>query len=258
MLRSLNEIIRFQLQGIDEEIGRCKYFLFDDKFWGVRYMVADTNKWLPGGRKILISPISLCAPKWEEHQFPINLTREEVKNSPALDEHQPISHLYESELFKYYGYGNHWTDKALWEGYPSPSPLVDANVLKDSTQVKAEDQHLRSTDEVKGYEIHATDQKIGHIDGFILNDEDWSIPYIVVDTRNWLPGGYKVLISHKCIEAVNWAEGSIVVNVSAKKIKESPPFDLERLIDAQYEIHLRQYYDLSQDSKYSQDLKDRL
>ncbi|WP_220460042.1 MULTISPECIES: hypothetical protein [unclassified Colwellia] len=85
---------------------------------------------------------------------------------------------------------------------------------------------MRSTDEVKGYEIHATDQKIGHIDGFILNDEDWSLPYIIVDTRNWLPSGYKVLISHKCIEAVNWAGGSIEVNVSAKNIKESPPFDL--------------------------------
>ncbi len=56
MLRSFNEIIRFQRQGIDEEIGRCKYFLFDTRSGRVSYMVADTNKWLPGGRKILISP----------------------------------------------------------------------------------------------------------------------------------------------------------------------------------------------------------
>ncbi|TWX51632.1 PRC-barrel domain-containing protein [Colwellia hornerae] len=258
MLRSLNEIIRFQLQGIDEEIGRCKDFLFDDQLWVVRYMVADTNKWLPGGRKILISPISLNKPNWELQQFPINLTREGIKNSPSLNENQPISHLYESELFKYYGYGNHWMNKALWENYPNSKSLVDANVLKDESQVKAEDRHLRSTNEVKGYEIHATDQKIGHIADFILNDEDWTIPYIVVDTRNWLPGGDKVLIYHQSIKTVNWAEGSITVNVSAQKIKESPPFDLERLADLQYEVHLRKYSEISQDSKYADDLKDRL
>lgn len=258
MLRSLHEIMRFQLQGLDEEIGRCKDFLFDDKLWVIRYMVADTNKWLPFGRKVLISPISLGEPDWEQHKFPIHLTREEIKNSPSLDEHQPISHLYETELFKYYGYGYYWMNEGLWGTYPNPTPLVDDNVLEDNTQIKTEDRHLRSTDEVKGYRIHATDQEIGHIDDFILNDDNWTILYIVVDTHNWLPGGRKVLISHQSIEAVSWADGSITVNVSAQKIKESPPFELERLIDPQYEIHLRKYYEISQDSKYSQDLKDRL
>jgi hypothetical protein len=254
MLRSLNEIMRFQLQGI----GRCKDFLFDDKFWVIRYMVADINKWLPGGRKVLISPISLRETNWEQHQFLINLTREGVKNSPSLDEHQPISHQYEADLFKYYGYGYYWMDEEICEAYPSPTPLVDANAHEVGAQVKVSDRHLRSTNEVKGYEIQATNQKIGHIDDFILNYDDWTIPYIVVDTRNWLPGGRKVLISNQCIETVNWADGAITVNVSAKKIRDSPLFDLEQLIDPQYEIHLRKYYEISQDSKFSQDLKDRL
>jgi hypothetical protein len=69
---------------------------------------------------------------------------------------------------------------------------------------------------------------------------------------------YQVLISNQCIETVNWADGAITVNVSAKKIRDSPLFDLEQLIDPQYEIHLRKYYEISQDSKFSQDLKDRL
>lgn len=233
MLRSLNEIMHFQLQGIDEEIGCCKSFLFNDKLWVIPYMVTDTNKWLPGGLKVLISPISLCAPNWEQHQFSINLTREEIKNSPSLDEHRPISHLYEAELF-------------------------NANVLEDETKNKSEDRHLRSIENAKGHGICATDQEIGHVEDFILNDQNWTIPYIVIDTRNWLPGGHKALIYHKSIEAVNWAEGSITVNVSAQKIKESPAFDLERLIDPQYEVHLRKYYEISPNSKYAQGLKDRL
>ncbi|MFT6955644.1 MAG: hypothetical protein ACJAYC_000645 [Halieaceae bacterium] len=57
MLRSLNEIISYHLHGIDEEIGRCKDCLFDDRSWVVRYMLADTNKWLPGGARCLSRPI---------------------------------------------------------------------------------------------------------------------------------------------------------------------------------------------------------
>ncbi|ATC96390.1 PRC-barrel domain-containing protein [Pseudoalteromonas tunicata] len=216
MLRSLNEIASFQLLGIDEEIGRCKDFLFDDQSWVIRYMLVDTNKWLPGGKKVLISPISLGEPDWEQHEFPINLTLERVKNSPSLEEHQPISHQYEVQLFKYYGYGNYWMGNDLWGTYPFPSPLVDAQVLENAAQVNTDDRHLRSTEELTGYGIQAQDKKIGHIDDFILNDESWSIPYIVVDTNNWLPGGRKVLISNVCIESINWDKHSITVKLSAE------------------------------------------
>jgi hypothetical protein len=247
MLRSLNKIAQFKLLGTDEEIGRSKDFLFDDKFWVIRYMVVDTNLWLPGGRKVLISPISLGEPHWDQLQIPINLTREKVKNCPPLEEHQPISHQYETELFHYYGYGFYWMGDGLWGTFPHPTPLVDADVLEDKTQLKTEDRHLRSTDAVKGYGIQSTDKKIGHIYDLILDDSNWTIPYIVVDTNNWLPGGRKVVISHSCIESVNWADRSFTVKLSAQKIQDSPLFDPEMLVDAEYENAIRQYYGDFQD-----------
>ena len=63
MLRSVKEIYNYVLEAEDGEIGRCKDFLFDGELWTIRYMVADTGKWLPG-RKVLISPISLGEPRW--------------------------------------------------------------------------------------------------------------------------------------------------------------------------------------------------
>jgi hypothetical protein len=36
MLRSLNEILNYVLSAEDGEIGRCKDFLFDDEFNGVK------------------------------------------------------------------------------------------------------------------------------------------------------------------------------------------------------------------------------
>jgi hypothetical protein len=242
MLRSLNELMRFQLQGIDKKIGLCKDFFFDDKLWVIRYIVPDTKKWLCGERKILISTISLQEPQWEQYTFPVDLTQQKIKNSPPLEEHQQISHQYETTLFQFYGYAYYWMNEGLWRTSPSPKPLVDTRLSKDNTQVKSEDWHLHSTNDVKKFEIYAKDQKIGHIEDFILNDDNWTISYIVIDTRNWAPGGRKVLISHKCIEAVNWTDCSITVNVNAEKIMENPPFDLERFIDPEYENELRKYY----------------
>ena len=50
MLRSIKDIQGYVLGAQDGEIGRCSDFLFDDKNWTVRYIVADTQKWLPGRR----------------------------------------------------------------------------------------------------------------------------------------------------------------------------------------------------------------
>ena len=58
MMQSIKDLKGYVLRATDGEIGRCKDFLFDDRHWTIRYMVADTHKWLPG-RKVLISPISL-------------------------------------------------------------------------------------------------------------------------------------------------------------------------------------------------------
>ena len=69
MLRNIKELYNYTLEAEDGEIGRCKDFLFDDERWTMRYMVADTGKWLPG-KKVLVSPISLGKPDWEGKTLP--------------------------------------------------------------------------------------------------------------------------------------------------------------------------------------------
>lgn len=70
MLRVINEIVGYTLLAQDGEIGRCQDFLFDDRSWVVRYMVAKTAKWLPG-RKVIVSPVFLEQPDWAGGQLPV-------------------------------------------------------------------------------------------------------------------------------------------------------------------------------------------
>jgi hypothetical protein len=82
MLRSTKEILGYGLQAHDGAIGRCADFLFEDIDCAIRYLVADTRKWLPG-RKVLISPIALQEPSWEGRRLPVDLNKQQVKDSPS-------------------------------------------------------------------------------------------------------------------------------------------------------------------------------
>jgi sporulation protein YlmC with PRC-barrel domain len=103
------------------------------------------------------------------------------------------------------------------------------------------DPYLRSTHEVTGYNIQAADGEVGHVEDFIIDDETWAIRYLIVDTRNWLPGK-KILLSPFWIERVSWSESKVFVNLPMEKIKESPEYTEESLLTREYETGLHKHY----------------
>ncbi|MFT6952145.1 MAG: hypothetical protein ACJAUL_003305, partial [Paraglaciecola sp.] len=74
MYVGLRDIKRFTIAATDGDIGVTQDFLFDDRTWTVRYMYVDTNKWLPLGEKVLISPISLHEIDTDEEKVHVDLS----------------------------------------------------------------------------------------------------------------------------------------------------------------------------------------
>ena len=243
MLRSINEVYGYTLDANDGHIGRCKDFLFDDQFWTIRYMVADTGKWLPG-RQVLISPISLGEPSWAEKAFPVNLTQGQIMASPGIDYDAPVTRQYEKQLSKFYGYPPYWIGPQTWGAIGSPwLPVTRASIDDEELKIKAEDAdiHLRSSKEVKGYHIHAADGQVGHVEDFIMDDENWTLRYLIVNTRNWLPGE-RVLITPFWVELVEWSNRKVQVNMTVEEIKGSPAFAPNEPVNREYEERLYDYY----------------
>ena len=241
MLRSVKELYNYVLEAKDGEIGRCKDFLFDDQYWVIRYMVADTGKWLPG-RKVLISPISLGEPDWDSKLFPVRLTKRQIDEAPGLDEDAPISRQYEISWTQYYGWPYYWDGIDTWGALSYPVALYDAKIPENQTiKVDSGDDHLRSVDEVTGYHIQATDDEIGHVENFIIDDKTWIIRYMVVDTRNWLPGR-KVLVTPVWITSVDWAESKVSVDLTREQVKDSPEYDPSAPVNREYEVRLYDFY----------------
>jgi hypothetical protein len=77
---------------------------------------------------------------------------------------------------------------------------------------------------VKGYHIMASDGEIGHVQGFLVDDETWSIRYLIVNTSNWWIG-HAVLVSPEWIQDVSWGDSRVVVSLERQAIKEAPPYD---------------------------------
>jgi len=245
MLRSIKELYNYKLEAEDGLIGRCKDFLFDDEAWTIRYMVADTGNWLVG-RKVLISPISLKDPDWSSRLFPVRLDKKQIEEAPDLDEHAPVSRRHEIKWSQYYGWPYYWEGSGLWGEASYPSALFTQEQLEAAEQASQtesgeHDEHLRSAHEVTGYHILANDGRIGHVDDFIVDDETWSIRYMIADTRNWLPGK-KVLISPGWVDSMDWAERVVQVNLTKDAIKNGPGYNPSEPINREYEVRLYDFY----------------
>jgi uncharacterized protein YrrD len=239
MLSNAKTLTGYKLESLDGEIGKVKEFYFDDLRWTIRYLVADTGNWL-SGRQVLISPYALDAINQGEQHVGVNLTRKQIEESPSLDTDKPVSRQFEESYYGYYGWPMYWAGPYTW-GY-DPYIVRDREKWRASAKVeKAWDHHLRSTHAVSGYHLQATDGEIGHVEDFIIDDETWTIRYLLINTHNWWPGK-KVLVSPQWIRRVSWGESKVSINLSREIIKHSPEFTEEFLITREYETELHQHY----------------
>ncbi len=245
MLRRVESLRKFSIGANDGEIGRLVEFFFDDDKWTIRYLVADTGGWL-SGRKVLISPIFFGAVDWDSNVFNVNLTRQQIKNSPTIDTDKPVSRQHESSFYDYYNFPYYWlgaglsNPAAVGAGAAAPAPTgPEAAAL--GQQSDSEDIHLRSTQDIIGSYIETTDGDLGHLEDFIIDDQDWVIRYLLTDTTNWWPGK-QVLISPEWVNDMVEPDSRVYVDLTQEQIKTSPEYDETTVLDRDYETRLYQHY----------------
>lgn len=229
MLNKATTLTGYSLQALDGEIGKVKDFYFDDRSWSIRYLVADTGEWLVG-RQVLISPHSLAGIFGGEDRVAVKLTKTQIEHSPALNSDQPVSQQFEQEYYGFYGL-------PIYLGFEHDRMKVgDPVILK-----KHGDSDLRSMRDVAGHHVQALDGEIGHVEDFLIDDEAWLIRYLIVHTRDWLPGR-KVLISPKWIERISWSQREVVVDLSREVIKQAPDYTDVPPLTRDQEIAMHRLY----------------
>ncbi len=237
MLVRLKDLTKSKIQGIDDQIGGIKDVYFDDRYWTIRYIVADTQPWLPLSDKILISPIALISFDDKERELKVSLSKESIKDQPKLDDHETVSREFEKLYFDYFGYGYYWQGVEMWGEYSQPTFLFKRNMLSydsvDNNEIE-QNNSLRSANEILHYGIEETDGKTGHVEDFIWDTESWSLRFLVIDTRDWFPGGKKVLVSPCQLSDMSWQDNSIKCNIDIEHLKACPEFEADKLNNADY------------------------
>lgn len=226
MLISTETILGTELLGSDRSVGSICDLLFDDETWVVRHLVVDTGHWLPG-RQVLLPPGVVQNADWNAASAAVSLTSQQVSDSPSGESDRPVSRQMEIELYQHFDVPYYWGPAGATLAGSGYTPMPLAAGLLPMDQVDADDikrNHLRSVNEVSGYTIQGTDDHVGHVEGLLVDDENWSIQKLIVDTRNWWPGK-KVLISRELIQEISWAEATVSVGLTQEQIKGSQLYE---------------------------------
>jgi sporulation protein YlmC with PRC-barrel domain len=168
----------------DGAIGKLDDVYFDDERWAVRYMVVDTGGWI-AGRRMLVSPEAIEAGISDPGKLRVAATREQLKDAPGAE---------------------------------AAPPVAEQQRLTPEEDLGEGDPHLRSSNEVIGYDVQALDGTLGSVEDFVIDESSWRISDVVIDTARWWPGG-KVRLGPEQVDHIDWAARKLHVRLSRDELK---------------------------------------
>jgi hypothetical protein len=117
----------------------------------------------------LIDPHAIDAVDRDKRHIVVNLTKEQIEGSPALDTDELVSRQFETAYLGYYDWPMYWSGPHMWGYYPH---IVHDPAFREPARPNegAWDPNLRSAGDVTGYHIRDADGEIGHVDDLMVDD----------------------------------------------------------------------------------------
>ena len=205
MLRSFKALRGFTIRATDGRIGTVSDVYFDDSNWRVRYCVVDTDGWFAGSH-VLIGQRSLSVLDSERRELWVRLAKAEIKRSPKAETDKPVSKQTSSSVT------TSIRRLARWTSADRPDPTT---VLADG--------HLRSCNAIIGHRLNAIDDKVGHVDDFLIDDKGWNVRELIVDAgRRHQSDSARVLVATQQVDTISWPTSSVSVHLKRDAILAAP------------------------------------
>ncbi len=233
MLRPIRELGTYRLRATDGDIGHLEQFYFDDRDWQIRYFVLDIGTWLHG-KKVLMSPSEIIGVDARNKTINAAFNKQQVQESDDVGTHKPEGLAQRHDYSLYLGWPHYL------RSVPA-GPRDTGGKISEQSLRQAYDEHLRSSKMVSRYHIMAVDGEIGQIEDGIVDDQTWSIQYLVSTIRNWW-SAKKVLLPTELILWVNAAESNVYVSLKRHNIATAPRFDPEKPLTRDLEMAIYNHY----------------
>ncbi|HEY8226374.1 MAG TPA: PRC-barrel domain-containing protein [Pyrinomonadaceae bacterium] len=240
MLRQIRELGTYRLHATDGDIGHLEQFYFDDRDWKIQYFVVDIGTWLHG-KKVLMSPSAIIGVDAPTKTINAAFTKQQVQESDDVGTHKPEGLEQPHDYSLYLGWPYLGLNALNDSDYGlAPGRAHDPETSEHSFR-QAYDEHLRSSKVVSRYHVMAVDGEIGQIHDGIVDDQTWTIQYVVSTVRNWW-SAKKVLLPTEWILWVSAAESNVYVSLTRNNIATAPAFDPEKPLTGDLEIALYNHY----------------
>jgi uncharacterized protein YrrD len=95
-----------------------------------------------------------------------------------------------------------------------------------------------STNELLDFLVVAKDGNVGYLDDFYLDDKSWIIPYILVESGDWLHRK-DVIIANQVIDRVDLSSRRIFLKMTQEQVESSPHIHRGKVISREQEV---EYY----------------
>ena len=165
ILHNVRDLRKYRVHASDAPIGSVHDLWFKEQDWTIRYIIChpSSDKDKPNGDGLILSIDLITPPDTSRRCLPISIRE------------QQTAHLSRVDL-------RHATAFAII----------------------AENLRVRSMRRIIGYQVQSeTGDQVGKVEDFVVEDTDWRIRYLLVDTHNWLPFK-RILVAPHWMKSISW------------------------------------------------------
>ncbi len=249
MLSSFRDLRRFAVHATDGDVGAVNDVLFDDRDWGVRYLVVETGGWLRP-HPVLLAPELVASVTGEERRLDVTVDRARIANSPSVEAHPPVSRHREDAMRAFFGLPPLHEQYPHLEVDPWGQPVGEdrgdtVEAERRALEEHDHNPHLHSARAWLGYGVEGRAAHLGVVDDVLFEPDDrWHLRYLVVDTGRWL-GGKRRLVATDWIGASAHDARFVRIDATREKMAEAPDFETAEDIDHGAERWLFRHYGFS-------------
>lgn len=247
MLVSSRAIVGSAVDANDERLGKVRDLYFLPADWTVRFVLLETDHWF-SGRTVCVPTEVFDQVVWTERNAQVAVDREQIER---VSQHDVGKAEDDIDLARSGSWSSYWSAddptggtndigggasadasspsaQRTHEQSTSGTRLASPASVHPLTSVDqpASQRELRLLKTLWNFHVETIDGSVGHIDDFLIDDQSWEIRYIVVETRNWMPGR-RVLVGREAAESISWPQQRIRLRQTSQAVRESPSYEPE-------------------------------
>ena len=215
------DLVGYRVHATDGEAGALKDLLIDAGDWSVRYLAVDAEAWAPQ-EEVLVVPRSLTEIDEARRELAVDLTAEEVRESPSLAAGAPVDRDFEENWYRHHGWEAYWREEVAEEADAEPptppGPPVDEAMAADSDPDAPALLRFGNLGRCRGETSDGAPVTIADV---LVDDNEWTVDYLEVEVEN-LPVRERCLVDVGLVDGVDEDEDCVYLAVAADALRSAP------------------------------------